>query len=311
MLILLLTGLLVCAGSSQTVKISSKLGDVIGNVNEQHSKTKIYEFLGIQYGIAPIGDLRFAPSQLNESWNTSTYNATVYGPSCIQTNSGYHSNQKIMSEDCLYLNIWTTSIDKNANLPVMIWIHGGGFITGSGSDATYNGNNFISESENIILVTFNYRLSLLGFLANNDLNTQYGYTEGLNGIYDQINAIKWVYKYISSFGGNPNDLTIYGESAGGRSVCMLMISPIVFQQEFIIRNAIIESGSCIGGWSPRNMSQGITFSNNALISSGYTTNITELRKIQNITKVLYDILNTTNNIWLESVDGYILNTIPA
>eukprot|EP01084_Bolivina_argentea_P206287 352238_1 len=309
MLSLLLPIFLFYICTATKITISSKLGDVTGNViQKQTPQAKVYEFLGIQYGISPVGNLRFSPTQLNESWNSS-YDATTYGPACIQNNA-YESNEAEMSEDCLYLNIWTSSVDKNANLPVMVWIHGGGFITGSGSDKTYNAKNVVGLASDIVVVTLNYRLGVLGFLQNQGIHDQYGYYGGLNGLYDQIQAINWVYKYIAEFGGNPDDLTIYGESAGGISTCMLMISPIVAQQPFKIKRTIIESGSCIGGWGPGNLTLGLEFSDAALVLSGYSTTLKELRTY-NATQLTYDVLNTTNNLWLPSVDKYILNDLPS
>jgi len=209
---------------------------------------KVYEFLGIQYGLPPIGEQKFRPSKLNEtSWN-GIKNATKYGPECYQP----LSFNTAMSEDCLYLNIWTTNPDSSANLPVMFWIHGGAGVFGAGSDPTYEGTNFTSYGEDIVLVTINYRLGPLGFLASKQLYDEdpnwksYG---GLNGINDQINALLWVSKYIQHFGGNPNHISIFGESEGGLSVCILLISPQLADILPVkLKYAIIESGSCTGPW---------------------------------------------------------------
>eukprot|EP01084_Bolivina_argentea_P277544 473864_1 len=145
-----------------TITITTTLGDITGNVKIYNVQDQVYEFLGVQYGIPPVGPLRFRPAQLNtSSWNT-TYNATTYGPMCIQP----YSKDTKMSEDCLYLNIWTHQIDKNNLLPVMLWIHGGSMITGSGSDPSYNGQNIVENGKNFVLVTINYRLGPLGLLAS-------------------------------------------------------------------------------------------------------------------------------------------------
>ena len=229
-----------------TRTITTSLGAITGNIHHStNTDEDVYEFLGIQYAKAPIGDLRFRPSQLNTSWNT-TYDATAYAPWCIQPLSPHLPNS-IQSENCLFLNIWTPQINASNLLPVQLWIHGGGFVTGSGSDPSFNGLNFVSNAKNIVLVTINYRLGPLGFLQSKQLYEEdpnwksYG---GMNGIYDQIQALNWVKRYISDFGGDPDQITIFGESAGGLSVCMLMVSPLVPSNTF--QRAIQQSGACTG-----------------------------------------------------------------
>eukprot|EP01084_Bolivina_argentea_P179451 310089_1 len=267
----------------RAVIISTQLGRIEGNQHILKDRSTIYSFVGIPYAIPPLDNLRFAPSQLNTSFGNNTYNATSFGPACLQQNVSLQQNHQI-SEDCLFLNIWTPTLDKNTNMSVMIWIHGGADKFGAGSDNLFHGNNCgtntncIAFAENIILVTMNYRLGALGFLSNPGLFKQYGTYGGLNGIGDQITAIHWVYKYISDYGGNPNDLTVFGESAGGEATCMLMISPFIKKQEFKIKKSIVQSGACNGPWSPAPTSEGIEFSDEQLISAGYSTNINELRK---------------------------------
>eukprot|EP01084_Bolivina_argentea_P136783 240908_1 len=284
--------------SHETVMINTKLGNIIGNVKMINNNT-VYEFLGIPYGVAPIGALRFRPCILNESWNNSTYNATTYGPKCIQ--AGSHNSD--ISEDCLYLNIWSTNTNKNAKLPVMFWIHGGGFNYGSASDTVYHGANFVGISDNIILVTINYRLSVLGFLASQQLydeDSNWASTGGMNGVYDQIQALNWVIKYISYFGGNPYDISIFGESAGGIAVSMLTLSKMLPKN---VKRAIIESGSSTGAWGPMTITEGLTASNEVLKQNKLPTNISELRQIP-AREFKIDVA------MLDSIDGLILDKLP-
>eukprot|EP01084_Bolivina_argentea_P008060 15077_1 len=282
------------------ITIRTDLGEITGNVKTTaHAPTKVYEFLGIQYGNSPVGSLRFRPSTLNTSWNTS-YDATTYGPMCIQV---LQTNNAI-SEDCLYLNIWTQNIGKTQLLPVMLWIHGGSMEFGSGSDPSYDGVNFVGNGKDIVLVTINYRLGLLGWLQSQQLYDEdpnwksYG---GLNGLYDQINAIKWVKQFIKNFGGDPNQITIFGESAGGLSTCMLLISPMV--PTGIFQRAIIESGSCTGPWGPAPLQLGLTTCANTLKEHKLSTNIDELRKLP-----ATDFKIAAR---CAAVDGLILDALPS
>eukprot|EP01084_Bolivina_argentea_P243847 408678_1 len=297
---------------SQAVIVSTKLGNIRGTV-KQNKAINIYEFIGIPYAQPPLEDLRFAPSQLNSQFN-ATYNATQFGPACLQPH-GFLQEEAIISEDCLYLNIWSTSLDKDANIPVMFWIHGGGFQYGSGGDTIFHGNNCGNElnrdcipiGEKVVFVSINYRLGVFGFLSNADLYKSYGTYGGLNGIGDQITALNWVYKHISDFGGNPNNITIFGESAGGISTCILSISPVVKKQHFTIQGSIIESGACNGPWAPSTRQSGVNSCNNKLTSNGYSTNIDTLRKqITNATEFVLTIGGV-----LSAVDDLILTDMPV
>ena len=229
------------------------------NGREDSNSSYIYEFLGIRYGKAPTGQLRFQPCVLNNNsfgentdTNTSIYDATTYGDMCPQE-SNYTSPIGV-SEDCLFLNIWTpasavNSIYNDDGLPVMVFIHGGSFLFGAGSDA--NGSLFVKQGNNeIVYVSINYRMGIFGFLQSEMLYDEgnqgtYGFNwpsyGGLNGLNDQISAIKWVYENIHNFGGNGKNITIFGESAGGQSVCSLTISPLLYNTNLFYQS-IVESG---------------------------------------------------------------------
>lgn len=312
--------------------ISTDLGKIKGNVHvDEIDSTPIYSFVGIQYADSPIGDLRFRQAQLNETkWN-GTYDGTTFGNTCMQDPLLAPAGQSV-GEDCLFLNIWTpypltnvtttstttTSSKKTSSsssssnlLPVMVWIYGGGFTVGSSSAFYYNGMSLVRHSNNkVLFISLNYRLAIFGFLQNELLYnedstfTSYG---GQNGVYDQIIALKWIQKYIESFGGDPNQVTIFGESAGGLSICNLLISPLATG---LFERAIIESGACVGGWGVANTTWGLKAWNNLLINAGLPyNNLTYLRSLT--AQELYDKMPLKPIVWQGSVDGLVLTSKPV
>eukprot|EP01084_Bolivina_argentea_P171808 297647_1 len=295
----------------ENVTISTTLGDIVG-IGEDNYIT----FKSIPYTEnIPIADYRFTESTIKTShYENNVYDARHYRYACIQPFTPFLFFEQ--SEDCLTLNIFTPNIDINGTvsnqlLPVMVWIHGGGYVVGDSRNFEYNPINFIGNSgSNIILVTFNYRLGPLGFLSSKQLYNEdpnwpsYG---GMNGVNDQIEALKWINKYISDFGGNPHQVTIFGESAGGLSVCYLMISPIVPKDLF--RRGIIESGSCIGPWGPQPTEAGLGYSDQRLLAAGYTLNITQLRQV-NATKFTLDVLGSSA-AWVCAIDELVLDKLPT
>ncbi|CAH0051844.1 unnamed protein product [Clonostachys solani] len=196
-------------------------------------------FLGIPYAAPPIGDLRWRPPQRPESWE-NVRPAVKFGPSSLQfplpENSIYQGGESEFSEDCLYLNIYTGS--GGDNRPVLVWFHFGAFIFGSSSNPVYDGTNLAREG--LTVVTVNYRLGRLGFLAHPELSDESSHkTSGNYGIMDQIAALEWVRRNIKAFGGDPNNVTIGGASAGGASVHILRSSPLA---KGLFSKAICESG---------------------------------------------------------------------
>lgn len=181
-------------------------------------------FKGIPYAAPPVGEFRWRPPQAVTPWQ-GIRDAKEYGPNCAQGGWGAAPGtiQQGSSEDCLYLNLWKPVDAKSgAKLPVMVWIHGGGFTGGSGSDIS--GNQFAQQG--IILITFNYRLGRLGFFAFPALSEEHpNEPKGNYGFMDQIAALKWVKQNIEAFGGDPNNITIFGFSAGGVSVHSLLTIP--------------------------------------------------------------------------------------
>lgn len=200
---------------------------------------EIRSFLGIPYAAPPVGELRWKSPHEVTPW-TQVKSCTEFGPACPQPkqkdDSGY-------SEDCLYLNVWTPAKKPDERLPVMVWIHGGAFNFGSSSQPEYNGRNLANKG--VVVVTINYRLGPLGFLVHPLLSKESA--DGVSGNYgllDQIAALKWVQKNISAFGGDPDRVTIFGQSAGSRSVSLLMISPL---SKGLFHGAIAQSGGPIIG----------------------------------------------------------------
>lgn len=198
----------------------------------------VTSFKGIPFAKPPVGKLRWEPPQAVAKWK-GVRDATHYGHDCMQL--PFPSDAAPLgtkpSEDCLVLNVWTPA-HHPANLPVMVWIYGGGFVNGGSSPAVYAGQHFARKG--IVFVSFNYRLGRFGFFAFPALTKQAkGGLVGNYGFMDQIAALKWVKSNIAAFGGNPDDVTVFGESAGGMSVHVLMTSPLA---KGLFEKAMVESG---------------------------------------------------------------------
>lgn len=187
-------------------------------------------FRGIRYAEAPVGDKRFAPPIAIPAWQ-GVKDATNFGHMCYQPGKGD------FSEDCLFLNVWTPTVKAQNKLPVYVFIHGGGFTIGSGSQPLYEGSSLAKSG--IVVVTLNYRLGTLGFLPSKAAQQKYG-TTGNWGMLDMIEALKWVHNNIESFGGDPARVTIGGESAGSFAVSTLISSP---KAKGLFNQAIMESGA--------------------------------------------------------------------
>lgn len=200
----------------------------------------VRSFKGIPYARPPVGPLRWAPPQEIAPWG-GTRPAHAFGPRCIQpdrvpTAVGYFGPEP-QSEDCLYLNVWTAAVAGDKR-PVMVWLHGGAFTVGSGALPFSDGEALARAG--VILVTVNYRLGRLGFLAHPALSAEQPYrASGNYGLLDQIAALRWVRDNIAAFGGDPGCVTIFGQSAGSSSVSTLMASPLA---KGLFHQAIGQSG---------------------------------------------------------------------
>ncbi|GHV21518.1 carboxylic ester hydrolase [Clostridia bacterium] len=210
-------------------------------------------FRSIPYAAAPVGDLRWKAPQHASAWDG--IRACVENPpSAIQNeprpfrmwSQEFIAPAEPISEDCLYLNVWTSAEKSDAKLPVIVWIHGGGFTGGSGTVPLYDGEAMARKG--VVFVTINYRLGLFGFLAHPELSAENAdKVSGNYGILDQIAALKWVKENIASFGGDPDNITVDGQSAGSMSVNCLLVSPLA---KGLFHRAIAQSGSLISGDRP-------------------------------------------------------------
>ncbi|XP_056419168.1 cholinesterase [Hyla sarda] len=237
----------ICGDDDDDDVVVTKSGKVRGIEILVFSKT-ITAFLGIPYAEPPIGALRFKKPEPVKSWS-EVLNATMYGNSCYQyvdqTFPGFSGSEMWnpntkLSEDCLYINIWIPS-PKPRNASVMVWIYGGGFETGTSSLDIYDGK-FLARNERVIVVSLNYRVGVLGFLAFPG-NSE---APGNAGLFDQRLALQWVHENIAAFGGNPKSITIFGESAGGASVSYHLLSP---KSHPYFTRAIMQSGTSNAPWA--------------------------------------------------------------
>ena len=215
--------------------VKTRQGNVRGSRTEG-----VWSFLGIPYAKPPCGRLRFRPPEPVEPW-PDVRDATNFGPIAPQPNSGPGSylpgDLMEQSEDCLSLNVWTPSMSETL-LPVMVFIHGGAYLMGSGSQVAYRGEHLARRG--VVVVTINYRLGVLGFLAHPVLYDEKSGGFGNWGLLDQIAALSWVKENIAAFGGDPQNVTAFGESAGAMSLCELLGTP---SAHGLFHRVIIESGS--------------------------------------------------------------------
>lgn len=204
----------------------------------------VESFKGIPFAAPPVGDLRWRPPQPAARW-TGVRQATEFGADCMQGRFGPPPSAaagapaaRVPSEDCLFLNVWRPADPTARNLPVMVWIYGGGFMGGSSSSPNTSGVEFAKQG--VILVAMNYRVGRFGFFAFPALSTERpDETKGNYAYMDQVAALQWGRRNIAAFGGNPGNVTIFGFSAGGVSVHSLLASP---QARGLFHKAIVESG---------------------------------------------------------------------
>lgn len=226
--------------------VSTSAGLVSGKTTDDQA-VKI--FMGIPFAAPPVGELRWKAPQPVVPW-TGVRPCVTPPASAMQAtpkpffcwSKEFMAPESPLSEDCLYLNVWTPAKTAQDSLPVMVWIHGGAFTGGSGTVPLYNGEQMARKG--VVFVTINYRLGIFGFLAHPELSAESDLkTSGNYGILDQIAALKWVKENIAAFGGNPGNVTIDGQSAGSFSVNILMVSPLA---KGLFQRAIGQSGAMFG-----------------------------------------------------------------
>jgi para-nitrobenzyl esterase len=239
-------------------------------------------YRGIPFAAPPVGDLRWKAPQPAAKWE-GVKQTTKFAPSPIQSmGMGGPGGGSGSSEDCLYLNIWTPAKSAGDRIPVLVWIYGGGFSGGSTSDRNYSGENLAKKG--VVLVSIAYRVGQMGFFAHPELTAESpNHSSGNYGLLDMIAGLQWIQKNIAAFGGNPDKVTIFGESAGGIAVSMLCASPLA---KGLFHGAISQSGGSFGPPRPttfpgENLKRladaeqaGLDFAKNAGVSS-----IAELRKL--------------------------------
>lgn len=233
--------LFICGSvfAQESVIAETNYGKVQGFHND---KDNLDLFLGIPFAKPPVGDLRWRAPQEMEDWD-GVKKTTEFGPAPMQTNifGDMIYRGKGFSEDCLYLNIWTPEASEDKSLPVLVYFYGGGFVAGSGDEPRYDGTSLAQKG--IVVVTVNYRLNIFGFFAHPVLSKEAPYyASGNYGLLDQNAALKWVSENIENFGGDPEKITIGGESAGSISVSAQMASPM---SKDYLAGAIGESGASI------------------------------------------------------------------
>jgi para-nitrobenzyl esterase len=222
---------------ADNLQVKTDKGKVQGKMS---ADGQVRVFLGIPYAAPPVGPLRWKPPQPAAKWS-GVKDATNFGDHCMQPQiySDMHFRDPGQSEDCLSLNVWTPAKKKNAKLPVMVWIYGGGFVAGTTSEPRQDGEHLATKG--VVVVSMNYRLGVFGFYAGEGLAEESPrHAAGNYGLMDQTAAIEWVKKNVKNFGGDPNNVTIFGESAGSFSVSAQMASPLA---QGLFEHAIGESGA--------------------------------------------------------------------
>jgi para-nitrobenzyl esterase len=236
-IVLLALIVFACACSSPSLTTTV---EVAGGTIEGVEQDGIFSYKGIPFAAPPVGDLRWKAPVPVQPW-TGVKKADAFGCACMQA-SGSMGNTAPVSEDCLYLNVWTPAKKTYEKIPVIFWVHGGGFMGGSTSTPMYDGTGFAKKGG--VLVSVAYRLGPFGFLAHPELSRESGNGSGNYGMQDMIAGLKWVKENIARFGGDPSNVTIFGHSAGGAAISILAASPVT---KGLFHRAICMSG---GSFAP-------------------------------------------------------------
>src|SRR5712691_9988236 len=214
----------------------------------------VHAVLGIPYAAPPVGDLRWKPPIAAAKW-AGGRKATEFGAHCMQGNVFGDMNFRDAggSEDCLFLNVWVPATANSRKLPVMVWIYGGGFVAGSTSEARQDGTHLAQQG--VVVVSMNYRLGIFGFFVHPELAKESGRNAAGNyGLLDEVAALHWVHDNIAAFGGDPGNVTIFGQSGGGGKVSTLMGVPAA---KGLFHRAIAMSGSNVTGTARDQANKGV------------------------------------------------------
>ena len=289
----------------RTVQLKTADGVLEGVVS---ADGKVRTFKGIPYAAPPVGALRWKAPQPVVPWS-GVRKAVDFPPRAMQgriyDDMVFHDTGP--SEDCLYLNLWMPANPPQAKLPVMVWIHGGGFVAGASSEPRQDAGNL--SKKGVLVVSMNYRMGVFGFLAHPGLAQESGrHASGNYGLLDQLAALQWVKRNIATFGGDPDNVTVFGESAGSISVCALMASPLA---QGLFQRAIGESGALFGSTLPLTAradaeAEGLKFAQTAFGGAS----IEELRA-RPAKEVLEAARKLPQEYFSPDVDGYFLTADAA
>jgi para-nitrobenzyl esterase len=276
---------LICLAAAALPAASAVRVKTANGTLEGEESSGIRVFRGIPFARPPVGVLRWQPPQPPDNWK-GVREAAKFGPRCMQHAVFGDMNFRAsgMSEDCLYLNVWTPAKTGRERLPVLVYFFGGGFVAGDGSEPRYDGESMARKG--IVAVTVNYRLAVYGFLAHPELTKESPHkASGNYGLLDNTAALRWVQKNIAAFGGDPGRVTIAGESAGSIAVSAQMATPLA---KGLFAGAIGESGSLLGTLSPVVLSEaekaGVQFATSMKVESLAALRALTAEQIQEATK---------------------------
>src|SRR5437763_284756 len=302
-LILLACSIVKAQTSNNLDVVKINAGSVSGTMN---TTGDIHIFKGIPFAAPPVGELRWKAPQLAAPW-TGVKKCDTFGPSPMQASPAPFSMwsaeflipKEPISEDCLYLNVWTGANSSTEKRPVLVWIYGGGFSSGGSAVPIYDGEAMAKKG--IVFVSLNYRVGIFGFFAHPELTKESpNHASGNYGLMDQIAALQWVKNNIAAFGGDPNNVTIAGQSAGSMSVNCLVASPLA---KGLFNKAIAESGAQLvsGALRGNTTLQQAEQDGQKVATSLHASGITDLRKMS-----AEDLMKAQQGMRGPIVDGYVL-----
>ncbi|MBI1682750.1 carboxylesterase/lipase family protein [Caulobacter hibisci] len=289
---------------AEPVQVSTKAGVLVGEQRADASTA----FLGVPFARPPVGDLRWKAPQAPAAW-TGDRPALKSGPACLQTSRGWNAvDAARSSEDCLYLDIRAPKHAADARLPVMVWVHGGANHAGSGAGTVES--SLVDQS--VILVSVQYRLGVFGFLSHPGLTREQGGASGNYALMDLIAALRWVQDNIEAFGGDPANVTLFGHSAGGQDVGLVMLAP---QAKGLFARGILQSGLPGFGFAPRSLKQNEAIGGQ-LARAVHARSLADLRKVSGAdllkaAETLKAPIDDQGFIWTQAVvDGAVLPEAP-